>query len=107
MEELGVILEIPLVDDDAVADEPEAVGKHERVGKKKEEADPEERWEGDDGFVEAGVHQMLLVIFVFSNSFWAIDFCVDRIFVELWLRFFASLRMTVLMCRVPFILGPG
>ncbi len=56
VEELGVILEIPLVDDEAIADEPEAVGKHERVGKKKKKADPQEGREGDHGFIEAGVH---------------------------------------------------
>ena len=59
LEELGVILEIPLVDDDAVANEPEAVGEHQGVGQEEEKADPEKRWGGDDGFVEARVHGLI------------------------------------------------
>ena len=56
MEELGIVLEIPLVDDDAVANEPEAVGEHEGVREKKEKRDPEKGRGGDDGFVGARVH---------------------------------------------------
>jgi hypothetical protein len=56
LKKFGVILEIPLVDKEAVANEPEAVGEHESVGKEKEKGDPEEGRGGDDGFVEARVH---------------------------------------------------
>jgi hypothetical protein len=59
VEELGVILKIPFVDDEAVANEPEAVGEHEGVGNEKEKRDPGKGREGDGEFVEAGVHGQL------------------------------------------------
>jgi hypothetical protein len=45
------------MEDDAVADGPEAVQEHEQVGKKKEQSDPEDGWKGDEESVGAGVHQ--------------------------------------------------
>jgi hypothetical protein len=45
------------MDDDAIANGPETMGEHERIGKKEEEADPEERRERDERFVGAGVHE--------------------------------------------------
>jgi hypothetical protein len=47
----GVILEIPVVDDDSVLDGPQAVNEHEGVRKKKEGGNPEERRDGDEEFV--------------------------------------------------------
>src|SRR3984957_8021337 len=42
-EEFLVIGEIPVMDEGAVLNRPEAVGKHERVGQQQEERHPEER----------------------------------------------------------------
>ena len=42
-DEVAVIVEIPLMNDEAVAHEPEAVGEHEGVGEEQEKADPEQR----------------------------------------------------------------
>ena len=52
-EELLIIVEIPVMDEDAVLYGPEAVRKHQRVGQKEKESDPEKRWGGDDRFVGA------------------------------------------------------
>src|SRR5579864_929608 len=58
-EKCSVVGEITLMDNEAVANGPEAVREHERVGEKKEEANPQEWREGDDRFVGAGVHSVL------------------------------------------------
>ena len=50
--ELVVVVEIPVMDDETVLDGPETVGEHQGVRKKQEEADPEQRREGDQRFVE-------------------------------------------------------
>jgi hypothetical protein len=50
-QERGVILEIPVVDDDSVLDGPETVNEHEGVRQKKEGCDPEQRRDGDEEFV--------------------------------------------------------
>jgi len=55
-EELGILVEIPVVDDYAVLGEPKGVGEHQGVRDEKEEHDPKERRERDGEFVEAGVH---------------------------------------------------
>ncbi len=55
-DEGAVIVESPLMDDEAVADQPETVGEHERVGEEQEKADPEQRRQRDDRFVGARVH---------------------------------------------------
>ena len=56
LEKLGVVLQAPLVDNQAVAHEPETVRKHEGVGEQQEERDPQEGRGGEDGFVGAGIH---------------------------------------------------
>ena len=53
LEELGVILEIPFVDEEAIPNQPEAVSKHQGVRQEEEKADPEEGRGGDDCFVGA------------------------------------------------------
>jgi hypothetical protein len=45
------------MDDEAIANGPETVGEHKRIGEQEKEADPEERWERDERFVSAGVHE--------------------------------------------------
>ena len=55
-EQREVVVEIPMIEDDAVSDSPEAVQKHEQVRKKKKERHPENRREGDEEFVSAGIH---------------------------------------------------
>jgi hypothetical protein len=50
-QERGVILEVPVVDDDAVLDGPETVNEHEGVRKKKEGGNPEQGRDGDEEFV--------------------------------------------------------
>jgi hypothetical protein len=57
MEELGVVLKIPFVNEEAIANEPETVGEHQGIRKKKEQADPQEWRQGDDRFVGTGVHR--------------------------------------------------
>src|SRR5881392_1830528 len=56
-EECDVILEIPVMDDDAFADGPEAVKEHQNIGKQQKKCDPENGRERDEEFVGAGVHQ--------------------------------------------------
>jgi len=46
-------VQVPLVDQNSVMDGPEAVREHQRVGKQEEQADPEERRERDERFVNA------------------------------------------------------
>ena len=46
-----------MMNDVAFAYQPEAVGKHQGVGKKKEEPDPEEGRDGDERFVGAAIHK--------------------------------------------------
>ncbi len=41
------------MDEKAVADEPETVSKHERVGEKEKEEDPKQPRGGSDGFVSS------------------------------------------------------
>ena len=55
--ESGVIVQVPVMDDDAVADCPETVRQHQRIGKQKEQADPEERRQGDQRLISARVHE--------------------------------------------------
>jgi hypothetical protein len=38
------------------------VQEHEQVGKKEEQRDPEDRWEGDKEFVGTGIHQRPVTI---------------------------------------------
>src|SRR5580700_9369678 len=52
-EKFLVIGEIPIMDEDAVLNRPEAVGKHERVGQQEEKRYPDERRRGDERFVDA------------------------------------------------------
>src|SRR5258708_20019496 len=56
-EEREVVVQIPVMEDDAVADDPEAVQEHEQVGKKQEECYPEDGGERYQEFVGAGIHQ--------------------------------------------------
>jgi hypothetical protein len=56
-EESAVVVQVPLVDEEAVSDGPKAVREHQRVRKQEEEADPEERRERDERFVGAGKHR--------------------------------------------------
>jgi len=56
-EESVVIVEVPLVDEEAVFDGPEAVGEHQGIGKQEEKADPEEGRERNERFVGAGKHR--------------------------------------------------
>jgi len=48
-----VVLEIPVVNEEAIADEPETVGEHQAVGKEEEKAYPDERRERGQRFVGA------------------------------------------------------
>src|SRR5215471_5607786 len=57
VEELGVVLKIPFVNEEAIANEPETVGEHQGIRKKQEQADPQERRQRDDRFVGTGVHR--------------------------------------------------
>jgi len=57
LKQLGVVLQIPFVNDGAIVQEPETVRKHKRVGQKKKETNPEEGREGNDRFVGARVHR--------------------------------------------------
>src|SRR6267378_5107705 len=55
-EKRAIVLRIPVMDKEAIANEPEAVGEHERVREKKKEADPEQRRGGNESFVRARIH---------------------------------------------------
>jgi hypothetical protein len=55
-EQFGIVLKIPLVNDDALADSPEAVNEHQCVRKQKEQRDPEERRKRNEEFVGLRIH---------------------------------------------------
>lgn len=52
-EKRAIVLQIPVMDERAVADEPETVREHERVRKKEKQTHPEHRRGRDDGFVSS------------------------------------------------------
>ena len=57
LEKGGVVVEIPVMDDDAVADRPETVQKHQQVGKKKEQRNPQDWGKRDQDFISSRVHK--------------------------------------------------
>jgi len=52
-DELVIVLEVPLVNEEAVAHEPEAMREHQRVGKQQKQADPQKGRRGDQRLVGA------------------------------------------------------
>src|SRR5215469_14643226 len=52
-----VVFPIPLMNDDAIANRPKAVREHKCIGNEKERADPQQRRNGNQGFVRARIHE--------------------------------------------------
>src|SRR6266566_2061408 len=62
-EESFVVVEIPMMNDHAFTHRPQAVCKHQRVGKQKKRANPDEWREGNERFVGPRVHGRVVSLY--------------------------------------------